>query len=62
MKKGLIFLTLCLATLNLFAQEWVGCLQLNPTAPKVKLVSDTEQKTELCFTLGGFFKIGRAHV
>ena len=56
MKKGLIFFAICLATLNLFAQEWVGCLQQNPTAPKVKLISDTEQKTELCFTLGGFFK------
>ena len=56
MRKGLLFFIICMATFNLFAQEWVGCLQQNPTAPKVKLMSDTEQKTELCFTLGGFFK------
>ena len=51
-----MFLIICLASINLFAQEWVGCRQQNPTAPKVKLISDTEQKTEICFTLGGFFK------
>ena len=56
MRKGLIFFALCLATLNMFSQEWVGCLQQTPTAPTVKLMSDTEQKTELCFILGGFFK------
>ena len=56
MKKGLLFLIICMVAIDLFAQEWVGCLQQNPTAPKVKLISDTEQKTELCFTLGGFFK------
>lgn len=56
MKKGLLFLIICLATINLIAQEWVGCPQQSPAAPKVKLVSDSEQKTELCFTLGGFFK------
>ena len=56
MKKGLLFLIICLASINLIAQEWVGCLQQSPTAPKVKLMSDTEQKTELSFTLGGFFK------
>ncbi len=56
MKKGLLFLIICLASINLIAQEWVGCSQQNPTALKVKLMSDTEQKTELCFTLGGFFK------
>ena len=56
MRKGLLFLIICLAAIHLFAQEWVGCLQQNPTAPKVKLMSDTEQRTELCFTLDGFFK------
>ena len=56
MKKRLIFFAFFLATLSLFSQEWVGCLQQNPSAPKVKLMSDTEQKTELCFTLDGFFK------
>ena len=56
MKKGLLFLIICMASINLLAQEWVGCLQQSPTAPKVKLMSDTEQNTELCFTLGGFFK------
>ena len=56
MKKGLIFLIVNLLSINLFAQEWIGCLQQNPTAPKVKLISDTEQKIEVRFTLGGFFK------
>jgi hypothetical protein len=56
MKKGLLFLIICLASINLTAQEWVGCPQQSPAAPKVKLMSDTEQKTELSFTLGGFFK------
>ena len=56
MKKGLLFLIVCLASINLIAQEWVGCLQQSPAAPKVKLISDSEQKTELSFTLGGFFK------
>ena len=56
MKKGLVFFALCLATLNLFSQEWISCFQQNPAAPEVKLMSDTEQKTELLFTIGGFFK------
>ena len=56
MKKGLLFLIIWLASINLLAQEWVGCSQQSPIAPKVRLMSDTEQKTELCFTLGGFFK------
>ena len=56
MKKGLLFLIICLASIDLLAQEWVGCPQQFPVAPKVKLISDSEQKTELCFTLGGFFK------
>ena len=51
-----MFLIICLASINLLAQEWVGCPQQTPVAPKVKLISDTEQKTEICFTLGGFFK------
>ena len=56
MKKRLILFALCLAALNLFSQDWISCIQQTPSAPKVKLISDTEQKTELCFTLGGFFK------
>ena len=56
MKKGLLFLIVCLVATQLFSQEWVGCLQQSPAAPKVKLISETEQTTELCFTLGGFFK------
>ncbi len=56
MRKGLLLLIICMASINLFAQEWVDCLQQAPSAPKVRLISDTEQKTELCFTLGGFFK------
>jgi hypothetical protein len=56
MKKGLLFLVICLASINLLAQEWVCCPQQTPIAPKVKMISDTEQKTELNFALGGFFK------
>ena len=56
MKKGLLFLVICLASINLLAQKWVGCPQQTPIAPKVKMISDTEQKTELNFALGGFFK------
>ena len=56
MKKGLLFLIICLVATNLFSQEWIGCLQQSPTAPKVKLISETEQATEICFTLGGFYK------
>ena len=52
----MLFLIACLVATNLFPQEWVSCFQQNPEGPKVKLISDTEQETELCFTLGGFFK------
>ena len=56
MKKGLLFLALCILSTHLFAQEWVSCPQSAPVAPKVKLVSDTECATTLSFNLGGFFK------
>jgi hypothetical protein len=56
MKKRLIFLIVNLLSINLFAQEWIGCLQQNPTAPEVKLISDAEHKIDIRFNLGGFFK------
>ena len=56
MKKVLVLLVVCLASIGLYAQEWVGCIQQKPVAPQVKLLSDTEQATEVSFTLGGFFK------
>ncbi len=56
MKKGLLFLLLCFATTYLFSQEWKAVSQQTPSAPKVRLISETEQATELCFTLEGFYK------
>ena len=56
MKKRLLFLIVCLVTTHLFSQEWIGVSQQRPTAPKVKLVSDSEEETEVCFTLEGFYK------
>ena len=56
MKKGLLSFIVCLMATHLCAQEWVGCFQQSPTAPQVKLISETEQATELCFTLEGFYK------
>ena len=56
MKKGLLLLVICLASMSLLAQEWVSCRQTAPSAPQVKLISDTEQSVELLFSLGGFYK------
>lgn len=56
MKKGLLLLVICLASMSLLAQEWVSCRQTAPSVPQVKLISDTEQSVELLFSLGGFYK------
>ena len=56
MKKVIVLLVVCLASIGLSAQEWVGCIRQTPVAPQVKLIADTEQATEVSFTLGGFFK------
>ena len=56
MKKGFLFFFFCLMATHLFSQEWVSVSWQSPTAPKVKLVSETELSTEICFTLGGFYK------
>ena len=56
MKKGLLLLFVCLTATHLFSQEWVSVSRQIPTAPKVKLISETELTTELCFTLEGFYK------
>ena len=56
MKKGLLFFIVWLAATNLYSQEWISCSQQIPTAPKVKLISETDQATELGFTLEGFYK------
>lgn len=56
MRKGLLLLVLCWVSINLFAQEWVGCPKQTPVVPQVKLISDTEQTIEIGFTLEGFFK------
>jgi uncharacterized repeat protein (TIGR01451 family) len=56
MKKGLLFLIVCLMATHLYSQEWIGVTQQTPTVPTATLISETEQATELCFTLGGFYK------
>ena len=56
MKKRLLFLIVCLMASHLYSQEWIGVTQQTPTVPKATLISETGQATELCFTLGGFYK------
>ena len=56
MKQLFLSLVIVLASLSLFAQEWVACPQPLPSAPQVIVVSDTEQSVELCVSFGGFFK------
>ena len=56
MKKGLLFFIFWLAATNLYSQEWISESQQIPTAPKVKLISETDQATVLGFTLEGFYK------
>lgn len=58
MRKKPIAITFAILFLTVaaFAQEWIGVGRSQPAAPQVKLISDTEQATELCVTLGGFFK------
>ena len=55
-KPLLITLALVMLTLGARAQEWIAAGSSQAVAPKVKLLSDTEQATEVCVTLGGFFK------
>ena len=55
-KPLLITLALVVLTLGAWAQEWIPAGSTQAVAPKVKLLSDTEQATEVCLTLGGFFK------
>ena len=55
-KPLLITLALVMLTLGAWAQEWIAAGSSQAVAPKVKLLSDTEQATEVCVTLGGFFK------
>ena len=56
MKKGLLFLIACMVVTHLYSQEWISVTQETPSAPKVKVISETKQATEFCFTLGGFYK------
>ena len=55
-KPLLITLALVVLTLGAWAQEWIPAGSTQAVAPKVKLLSDTDQATEVCVTLGGFFK------
>ena len=55
-KKPQLLLALIFITTSLFAQEWTPIGSTKTVAPKVKLISDTEQITEISFTIGGFFK------
>ena len=56
MKKGLIFLIISLFSLSLFSQEWVNCGSQEPTAPSVKLLSNSKAEISVRFALGGFYK------
>jgi hypothetical protein len=56
MKKLSAFICIIFLTTHIFAQEWTAVDSPKSTAPKVKLLSDTEQATEVSFSLGGFFK------
>ncbi len=56
MKKALLSIIIVLASIQLFAQQWVACGRQTPAAPKVNVVSDTGQSVELCVSFGGFFK------
>ena len=56
MKKLSALICIIFLTTHIFAQEWTAVDSPKPTAPKVKLLSDTEQVTEVSFSLGGFFK------
>lgn len=55
-KPLLVTLALAILSLGAWAQEWIPAGSAQAVAPKVKLLSDTEQATEVCVTLGGFFK------
>ena len=55
-KPLLITLALVVLTLGGWAQEWIPTGSTQAVAPKVKLISDAEQATEVCVALGGFFK------
>ena len=55
-KPLLITLALVVLTLGAWAQEWIPAGSTQAVAPKVKLLSDSEQATEVCLTLGGFFQ------
>ena len=55
-KPLLITLVLVVLTLGAWAQEWIPAGSTQAVAPKVKLLSDSEQATEVCLTLGGFFQ------
>ena len=56
MKKGLLFLIICLFSSHLFSQEWVCCGSQNPTSPSVKLLSNSQEEISVSFTLEGFYK------
>ncbi len=56
MKKGLFFLIISLLSINLFSQEWVNCGSLNPVAPNVKLLSNSQEEISVKFALEGFYK------
>ena len=56
MKKGLFFLIISLLSINLFSQEWVNCGSLNPVAPNVKLLSNSQEEISVKFALEGFYR------
>ena len=56
MKKGLLFLIICLFSSHLFSQDWVSCGSQNPASPSVKLLSNSQEEISVSFTLGGFYK------
>ena len=54
MKKVLLTLVLVALSAMTFAQQWTSLGKSNPAGPEVTLVSSSEQKVVVDFTLGGF--------
>ena len=56
MKTKSLFLALILLSINGFTQEWVSLGSTKAVAPKVSLLSSTDEETTVRFSLAGFHK------